>query len=178
MKTRILPLGCHGLVAGALVVIVLSHLVAFGQCQRPFTNTSLQQNAIIKHQATSYSDQDDIRSGANYMRVDYREGDATEFDGRYPLSSQSEPLSANETNRDRKPGTFQELRKNLKEQRQQWDRQHDDPGESNPNPNPIPIPNPNQNLMKIIKSRIMKSDVSSFLFHFILLSCSKNHVDV
>lgn len=87
------------------------------------------------------------------------------FDINYPAVPQSQNGASGtassatvfQPNRDRKH-TFQDLRKNLKEQRKQWDRQGDDPEQTN------------QNLMKIIKSKIMKSDVSKTLFSLNFLS--------
>lgn len=87
------------------------------------------------------------------------------FDINY--AAQSVNQQQQQPNRDRKH-TFQDLRKNLKDQRKQWDRQGDEPEQNN------------QNLVKIIRTKIMKSDVSinkqniflsclSLLFHRLYL---------
>lgn len=83
-----------------------------------------------------------------------------QFDINYSLLQTQNAQQLPSPHRERKL-TFQDLRKNLKEQRKQWDRQGDEPE-----------PAANQNLMKILKSKILKSDVSKRCSFLLLLALS------
>lgn len=227
MKTRKTLFSHHGIIEdGAFVAIVLlvCHMIAVCQCQRPFTNGSQiqtlqqlqqlqqQQNGAVKQQPDSYLyDNDVVRLfdpnlmtttngdgsvggatsgsasgtgetsgsppkahhsgkslgkplfGGNRGKASDGQGSAgsdafTKFDINYPavpLPQSGASGGNNDTQRD----TFRELRKNLKEQRKQWDRQGDDPEQV-------------QDHLKMVKERLLKSDVSKspFSILYFLLS--------
>lgn len=89
-----------------------------------------------------------IQLGRNPANAGYGQNSPT-FDIKYRAQSSAvDPQQPLQPNRDRKH-TFLELRKNLNEHRKQWDRQGDDPEQNN--------------YVKLIKSKINKSDVSMIL---------------
>lgn len=174
MKTKIYLRSGHRGLVGLLViyVVVLSHLINDCHCQRPITNqsqpSSVQPYNNVLRSAGGGSANGRKHTGNSRSRPDTDTGN-DDFSTDTSLSNNGQGLPGqNQTvydfnylaqvtqsgsqPHDRKH-TFQDLRKNLKEQRKQWDRQGDDPEQNN------------QNLMKIIKSKILKSDVSIFLQH-------------